>query len=134
MFELILKILFFPIWFPILLVLAVILFGFSIGVAVTGFAVFIIFASLFLSTIVIFFVGFYILFSNFFTGLLSFGLSLILLGFAILLSIFGIFLCSQMIPNLYKGINSMFKKMFSIKKSKKYNTSTKEITKYEEIN
>ena len=53
MFELFLKIIFFPIWFPVILVLSILLFVISIIIAVLGFSVFVVFATLFLAAFII---------------------------------------------------------------------------------
>jgi hypothetical protein len=137
MFELLLKILFFPIWFPIIILFSVFLIALSVVVSVSGFAVFIIFAALLLATIILTLVGIFNLFSGVYLSILTFGLGLILFGFSILLLIFGISLCTKLLPKFFAGISSMFRKMFSLKpKQNKYQSkeSTKEITIYEEIN
>ena len=131
MLELFMKIIFFPIWFPILFVI-------SIVVAVFGFSVFVVFATLFLAALILGCVGFFNIFTNFFTSLLSFGLTLILFGFGLLLLLFGVALCTKIIPSMIGAISSIFRKMFSLKKKKSnyqnYSDTTKEITTYEEIN
>lgn len=137
MFELFLKILFFPIWFPIILVLSIFLLVLSIVVSVSGFAVFVVFAALLLSAVVLVLVGIFNLFSGVYLSILTFGLGLILFGFSTLLLIFGISLCTKLLPKFFAGISSMFRKMFSLKpKQTKYQSkeSTKEIATYEKIN
>lgn len=138
MFELFLKILFFPIWFPIILVISILLFVISFCIAVLGFSVFVLFASLLFAGFVVALVGFINLVNNFFTSILAFGVTLILLGFGILLAVFGVNMCTKIIPNLLSAISGIFRKMFSIKKKYKYqpisNNETKELTTYEKIN
>lgn len=141
MFELFLKIIFFPIWFPFILVISILLFLCGLIFGFFAFGIFVIFATLLLISVVVIIVSIINLFNQFFTSILGFGISLILLGFALLFVIFGIFLYTKVIPSLLSGISSIFKRMFSLsKKRKTFNSETtilasnKEITEYEEIN
>ena len=133
MFELFLKIIFFPIWFPIILVISILSFVIALSFGILGFAFFLVFAVLILSAVIITLVCTINLFVSFFTSLMGIGISLMLLGFSLIVIMLGTFIFSKIIPNLYAGISTMFEKMFSIKKKNK-SVNQKEIVTYEKIN
>ncbi len=112
MFKLILLIITFPIWFPVIVAFCAVLFAFAIVVSLTGFAITAAAAALSLAgimAIVLFILSFA---NSAASGLMGIGGGCILLGLGLMIGTAGINLCIRLFPWLISLIKRVFTKPF----------------------
>ena len=117
MFKTFLKIITFPIWFPLLCVFAVLLLAVNLIFSLSGLAVCILAAAFTTGGIAIAVLS--LLSIQYFSAslILGIGAGLILVGFGILTAIAGLSLCIKAVPGISSFLKRIFRKSFSSKKN-----------------
>ena len=118
MFKTFLKIITFPVWFPLLCVFAVLLLAVNLVFSLSGLAVCILAAAFTTGGIAVAVLS--ILSIQYFSAslILGIGAGLILTGFGILTAIAGLSLCIKAVPGISSFLKNIFRKCFSSKKNK----------------
>lgn len=117
MFKTFLKIITFPVWFPLLCVFAVLLLAVNLVFSLSGLAVCILAAAFTTGGIAIAVLS--LLSIQYFSAslILGIGAGLILVGFGILTAIAGLSLCIKAVPGISSFLKRIFRKSFSSKKN-----------------
>ena len=110
--KLILLIITFPIWFPVLIVACTVIFAFSLAVSLTGFAITAAAAALAIAGILAFVIFIGAIASSVSSGLMGIGGGCILLGLGLMLGTVGINLCIKLFPWLVSLVRRLFTKPF----------------------
>lgn len=117
MFKTFLKIITFPVWFPLLCVFAVLLLAVNLVFSLSGLAVCILAAAFTTGGIAVAVLS--LLSIQYFSAslILGIGAGLILVGFGILTAIAGLSLCIKAVPGISSFLKRIFRKSFSSKKT-----------------
>lgn len=117
MFKTFLKIITFPVWFPLLCVFAVLLLAVNLVFSLSGLAVCILAAAFTTGGIAVAVLS--LLSIQYFSAslILGIGAGLILVGFGILTAIAGLSLCIKAVPGISSFLKRIFRKSFSSKKN-----------------
>ncbi len=112
MAKLILLIITFPIWFPVITVVCAVILAFALTVSLTGFAITAAAAALSIAGILAFVIFAGIIAGSVPSGLMGLGGGCILLGFGLMLGTAGINLCIKLFPWLMELMRKIFVKPF----------------------
>ena len=112
MAKLILLIITFPIWFPIITVASAVIFAFSLAVSLAGFAVTAAAAALTIAGILAFVIFIGAIGNSVASGLMGLGGGCILLGLGLMVGTIGISLCIKLFPWLISVVRRIFAKPF----------------------
>ncbi len=117
MFKTFLKIITFPVWFPLLCVFAVLLLAVNLVFSLSGLAVCILAAAFTTGGIAVAVLS--LLSIQYFSAslILGIGAGLILVGFGILTAIAGLSLCIKAVPGISSFLKRIFRKSFGSKKN-----------------
>lgn len=110
--KLILLIITFPIWFPIITVASAVIFAFSLAVSLAGFAVTAAAAALAIAGFLAFIIFIGAISNSVASGLMGLGGGCILLGLGLMVGTIGINLCIKLFPWLISVVKRIFTKPF----------------------
>ena len=110
--KLILLIITFPIWFPVILVVSTVIFAFSLAVSLTGFAITAAAAALAIAGFLAFIIFIGAISNSVASGLMGLGGGCILLGLGLMIGTAGINLCIKLFPWLIGVVRRIFTKPF----------------------
>jgi len=117
MLKLILLIITFPVWFPIITIVSAIIFVFALVVSLTGFAITAAAAALTIAGVLAFVLFIAAISNSVASGLMGLGGGCILLGLGLMLGTAGINLCIKLFPWLMSAVRRIFTKPFQRKTS-----------------
>ncbi|MCR4938813.1 MAG: hypothetical protein K5930_01730 [Treponemataceae bacterium] len=112
MVKLILLIITFPIWFPLITVICAVILAFSLVVSLSGFAITAAAAALSIAGVLAFVIFIGAVTSSLSSGLMGIGGGCILLGLGFMLGTAGINLCIKLFPWLMELVRRIFTKPF----------------------
>ena len=110
--KLILLIITFPVWFPVITAVCAVIFVFSLVVSLTGFAITAVAAALSIAGIIAFVLFIVAFGSSVPSGIMGIGGGCILLGLGLMVGTAGISLCIKLFPWLIDLMKRIFKKPF----------------------